>query len=100
MKENKSNSRSLRYTETVRKYIEQQPGIGFNEQFENLVLHCIADEQALDLRMFLKQSQLIDLEVKISNMQTIQRTLSDCTFGLRCLQEELRKALDLGPKDK
>lgn len=41
MKEKKVNMKSIRFTNTVKEIIENFSGNGFNEKFENLILHCM-----------------------------------------------------------
>jgi len=45
-KEKKEYRRTIRMTPTIQKYVEKQPGNGFNQQFENMVIYCMERESA------------------------------------------------------
>lgn len=69
--EKKEYRRTVRMTPTVRKYVEKQPGNGFNQQFENMVLHCMEKEGKLKKSITEKEKQLKDLNQRISESQSI-----------------------------
>lgn len=47
MKSPKNIQKSIRITEKVAEYIEQQNGEGFNEKFCNMVMYCMEKEAEL-----------------------------------------------------
>lgn len=51
LKEKKEYSRSIRMTQTIKNYVEQTEGNGFNDKLEKLVLKCQEAEPELDKRL-------------------------------------------------
>ena len=57
--EKKEFMRSIRMTKTIKDYVEQAEGNGFNDKFEKLVLKCKKEEPELDHRIAQKKEELI-----------------------------------------
>ena len=85
MIEKKEFAKSLRMTATVKNYVEQFEGNGFNEKFENLVLFCLQNEKQIQERIERSQQDLFDLKSDIRQKRIILSTL----------EQAERKILDL-----
>jgi len=70
-KEKKEYRRTVRMTPTVQKYVEKQPGNGFNQQFENMVLYCMEREEKLKKSIAESEKKLKSLNERISKSQSI-----------------------------
>lgn len=91
IKEKKENSRSIRYTNTVRDFVDQQDGEGFNEKFENMVLYCMKKLPDIEAEIKLNEKYLKELENKISKKQTILNTLNNITYSIDRLENEIKR---------
>lgn len=66
MGERKDYSRSIRMTESIRKYVEQQNGDGFNQKFENMVLLCMEKQPQLEAEIKKRERDLEYLNRQIA----------------------------------
>lgn len=60
--EKKDYIRSIRMTPTVRDFIEQQDGEGFNQKFENLVVYCSQALPKLQAKIATKEKALRQMD--------------------------------------
>lgn len=70
-KEKKEYRRTVRMTPTVQKHVEKQPGNGFNQQFENMVLYCMEKEPKLKKSIAEQEKRLKSLNERISKAQSL-----------------------------
>ena len=70
LKEKKEYSRSIRMTQTIKNYVEQTEGNGFNDKLEKLVLKCQEAEPELDKRLNQKKDELASLNREIQKLFT------------------------------
>ena len=73
--EKKEFMRSIRMTKTIKDYVEQAEGNGFNDKFEKLVLKCKNEEPELDHRIAQKKEELKRSEQNLRERQTVVVTL-------------------------
>ena len=73
--EKKEFMRSIRMTKTIKDYVEQAEGNGFNDKFEKLVLKCKKEEPELDHRIAQKKEELKRIEQNLRERQTVVVTL-------------------------
>ena len=93
MCEKKSKARSIRMTETVEKYVMSHPGDGFNQKFENIILHFKEDEPALDKRIKEKKKIANDLQAKIDTSYEALSTFNSVLDDLKRLKNKTDQAL-------
>lgn len=72
----KNNMKCVRMTDKVLAYVEKMEGIGFNQQFENMVLYCMEEEDRL--------------QDSIDRLQREKAALADEILTFRKLQGEIR----------
>lgn len=92
MKEKKEHSKSLRMTETVRKYVEAQDGEGFNEKFENMVIHVMKNKEDIEKNIRIKEQQLNNINSEITRQQNL---LNDIENMRKNLEYIFKKAATL-----
>ena len=76
LKEKKSNAKSVRMSDKVLNYVECFAGNGFNEKFENMVLHFMENDNKLNQRIILSEIRLKSLECDISQKQGLLKDLT------------------------
>lgn len=91
MKENKEHSKSIRMTNTVKDFVEQHDGNGFNEKFENIVLYCMKKLPDIKAEIKVNEKYLTELEDKISKKQTILNNLNNITYSIDRLENEIKR---------
>lgn len=91
-KEKKEFSRSIRMTKTIKAYVEQAEGNGFNDKFERLVLKCKKEEPELDNRIVQKKEQLRKLEQNIRERQSVVMALDQ-------LKRDINRYVDQIPSE-
>lgn len=88
--EKKEFSRSVRMTKTIKEYVEQVEGNGFNDKFEKLVLKCKKEEPELDNRIAQKKEELKRIEQNLRERQTI-------VIALDRLKQDINRYVDQIP---
>lgn len=88
--EKKEFSRSVRMTKTIKEYVEQVEGNGFNDKFEKLVLKCKKEEPELDNRIAQKKEELKRIEQNLRKRQTI-------VIALDRLKQDINRYVDQIP---
>lgn len=79
----KSYSRSVRMTDEVRNIVESFPvGEGFNQKFENLVLHCFTTEKKIDEQIKNKEKYLSQITNDIFEKSSLLQKLSTIEYYL------------------
>ena len=71
MKSPKNIQKSIRITEKVAEYIEQQNGEGFNEKFCNMVMYCMEKEAELKRQEKLYKNRLEQYNIEIYKKQAV-----------------------------
>ena len=71
MKSPKNIQKSIRITEQVAQYIEQQNGEGFNEKFCNMVMYCMEKEAELKRQEKLYKNRLEQYNIEIYKKQAV-----------------------------
>ena len=82
---NKSNIRSIRFSDELAELIDRQVGRTFTEKFENLITRCVWELPQ-------KKEQLKAVQDKIKQEQERLYNLQRATEQLRMLESELRSA--------
>lgn len=88
--EKKEFSRSVRMAKTIKEYVEQVEGNGFNDKFEKLVLKCKKEEPELDNRIAQKKEELKRIEQNLRERQTI-------VIALDRLKQDINRYVDQIP---
>ena len=94
IKEKKEHSRSIRMTNTVKEYVEKQPGDGFNEKFENMVLFCKVNKPQIEKEIKEKEKRLKELNTKIANMQSIVNEIENMKWNIENVINRAKKIAD------
>lgn len=71
MKSPKNIQKSIRITEQVAQYIEQQNGEGFNEKFCNMVMYCMEKEAELKRQEKLYKNRIEQYDIEIDKKRTV-----------------------------
>lgn len=71
MKAPKNVQKSIRITEKVTEYIEQQNGEGFNEKLCNMVMYCMEKESELKRQEKLYKNRLEQYNLEIDKKRTV-----------------------------
>jgi len=71
MKAPKNIQKSIRITEKVAEYIEQQNGEGFNEKFCNMVMYCMEKEAELKRQEKLYKNRIEQYDIEIEKKRTV-----------------------------
>ncbi len=86
----KNVQKSIRISEDVLKYIENQKGNGFNEKLCNMVLYCMEHEadikkkvSAAEKRLEFVENQIRERHNLLDKIETISRFVGSC---LRVIQ--------------
>ena len=97
----KSNSKSIRLSNEVLTYIEKSPGNGFNEKFENIILHAKEDEhrltetlKLLEYKIKLKQMQLDRISQKVKSLDEQVDAIFGLSDQIKKIQKNLTKLVD------
>ena len=80
----KRNSKSVRLSDTVLKYIEQYEGEGFNQKFENIILYAMQTEDERRARLDWINSRIE------SQREVLKRLEKDCTTLSSAVREAIR----------
>ncbi len=80
----KRNSKSVRLSDTVLKYIEQYEGEGFNQKFENIILYAMQTEDERRARLDWINSRTE------SQREVLKRLEKDCTTLSSAVREAIR----------
>lgn len=84
----KNVHKSIRISEDVLKYIEQQDWNGFNEKLCNMVLYCMEHEAEINAKVSRSESMLEILEARLNEKHELLRHLDTIShFVSRCLEE-------------
>lgn len=90
MKSPKNIQKSIRITEKVAKYIEQQNGEGFNEKFCNMVMYCMEKEAELKHQEKLYKNRFEQYNIEIDKkrnildkLQRIEQYVNSCCNVIR-----------------
>jgi len=90
MKNLKNIQKSIRITEKVAEYIEQQNGEGFNEKFCNMVMYCMENEAELKRQEKLYKNRLEQYNIEIDKkravlykLQRIEQYVNSCCNVIR-----------------
>ena len=67
----KSIQKSIRITEEVYKYIDQQDGDGFNEKLCNMVMYCMKKQSDIKKHVSAAEKNLKDVEELIDQKRDI-----------------------------
>ncbi len=94
IKEKKENSRSIRMANTVKEFVEQQQGEGFNEKFENMVLYCMAKLPELESQIANKEKQLKDLTIKLEKQKGIINEIDTIKRNLDNMKRNIEQVID------
>ncbi len=85
MKSPKNIQKSIRITEKVAEYIEQQNGEGFNEKFCNMVMYCMEKEAELKRQEKLYKNRIEQYNIEIDKkravldkLQRIEQYVNSC----------------------
>lgn len=97
MSEKKEYSRSVRMTNTVREFVESQPGEGFNGKFENMVLYCMAKSPELKKKIAEQEKQLKELSTKVAKQQNIVRDIENMKWSI---EQVIKRAKSIVENDK
>ncbi len=96
VKSTKSILKSVRLTEEVYGYVEQAPGEGFNQKFENLVLRMQHEEPErkkvlndLERKIQKKSMQLDKISKQISALDEVYRGVVHLVRTVKELQQEI-----------
>lgn len=96
----KGIAKSIRISEEVFDYINEAPGEGFNQKFENIILQAKKGEAErlktlaeLDRRIEKAQTELYDLFDRNRYMEDFFRTFLSMQHSLHNMKEKLDKAL-------
>ena len=97
----KNNSKSIRLSDEDLGYIEAYQGNGFNEKFENLILHCMTSEKELDnklnylkLQIKNKQTTLEIIASKVSSLDITVNAIFNLSDEVNKIQRQIAKLLD------
>ena len=95
---NKSNIRSIRFSEEMAELIDQQQGDNFTQKFENLITRCVwelpartSELKQLEERIEEKRQQLRKMTVQVGELHM---TLNDLTQKAAGLEAGIRRALE------
>lgn len=80
--EKKEYSRSVRMTNTVKEFVENQEGEGFNEKFENMVLFCMDKLPEIEKQIAQKQKLLKELSTKVSKQENILKDIDSMRWSI------------------
>lgn len=90
MKAPKNIQKSIRITEKVAQYIEQQNGEGFNEKFCNMVMYCMEKEAELKRQEKLYKNRIEQYNIEIDKkravldkLQRIEQYVNSCCNVIR-----------------
>lgn len=90
MKNLKNIQKSIRITEKVAEYIEQQNGEGFNEKFCNMVMYCMEKEAELKRQEKLYKNRIEQYDIEIDKkrnvldkLQRIEQYVNSCCNVIR-----------------
>lgn len=104
MTEKKTYSSSIRYTKTVKDYIQNYHGKGFNQKFENIILDAMEGEakrQAslarLDGLISQRQEKLLRINQYIQDLDRAALQLVRLKEACASLERSLSFAEDAGP---
>ncbi|WRS27818.1 hypothetical protein U6B65_01435 [Oscillospiraceae bacterium MB08-C2-2] len=73
--EKKEFARTVRMKESIRQYVEQQPGDTFADKFENMVRYSMEREKEIKKAVAQKEQQLKQLEDRINQLAQVERKL-------------------------
>ncbi len=97
----KSNSKSIRLSDEVMAYIEKSKGNGFNEKFENIILHAKEDEprlqeklKYLDEQIKKKQMQLEKISQKVNTLDVQVDQIFRLSDNIHQIQKNIQKLVD------
>lgn len=90
MRTPKNIQKSIRITEKVAEYIEQQNGEGFNEKFCNMVMYCMEKEAELKRQEKLYKNRIEQYNIEIDKkraildkLQRIEQYVNSCCNVIR-----------------
>lgn len=78
--ERKCHSKSVRMTPTVLSYIENHPGNGFNDKFQNIVLFCMKQLPELEKKIKEREDYLKDLDSRLKKHKELFKFLQDVSY--------------------
>lgn len=87
----KSVQKSIRISEDVAKYIENQDGNGFNEKLCNMVLYCMEHEADIKKKVASAEKRLETVEKQISEKHNLLEKLESISrFVDSCLRNVIQ----------
>lgn len=95
LKAPKSNSKSVRMTDEVFKYVESQEGKGFNEKFENMVLFAMKTEQDRKNRIAYLDAEIARKQDILQSLQTMDNRLVWVRRSLAGLADQVSGLIDI-----
>ena len=87
----KQNAKSIRFTDEVRDYIEQAPGDGFNQKFENIILEAKRNEPERRKRLEAYENKIKTKQVQLEKMTHSIADISSLIDDFEALRNELNR---------
>lgn len=87
----KQNAKSIRFTDEVRDYIEQAPGDGFNQKFENIILEAKRNEPERRKRLEAYEKKIKTKQVQLEKMMHSIADISSLIDDFEALRNELNR---------
>ena len=87
----KSNSKSIRLSDEVLAYIEKSKGNGFNEKFENIILHAKEDEPRLQKQLNYLDEQITKKHVQLDTISQKVNSLDEQVNAIFSLSDQIHK---------
>lgn len=84
----KPHQKSIRFSDTVNKYILSFDGEGFNEKLDTLVLHCLKDEDDRKQRIKDLDKLMIEKRKQYEKMiQDKEKEFQDCISKIKMIKK-------------
>ncbi len=96
---NKSNIRSIRFTDEVYEAINQQAGNTFTEKFERLVYRCMWELPAKEAELARVQQATDEERKRLDELRAQVGKLKSTASNLQWSAEALQKAIDRALKN-
>lgn len=78
--EKRSEAKSIRMTPTVKDYIENFKGEGFNDKLHNVVMFAVTEEKNIQTRVKKHERRLAELNAEIDRKYVQLREITDTLY--------------------
>ena len=82
MPEKKEFARTVRMKESIRQYVEQQPGCNFNEKFETMIRFCMENEGVIKKRIKDLEAQCAGERKRLEELKAMNGKLNSIKWKI------------------